>query len=740
MDKLIPVINKLQDVFNVLGTDPLDLPQIVVVGSQSSGKSSVLEAIVGRDFLPRGSGIVTRRPLVLQLTHLPPSINDAESDVEWGEFNHRPNEMFHDFDKIREEIERETERTTGKNKGISDIPISLKIYSSHVLNLTLVDLPGITRVPIGDQPPDIERQIRSMVKHYIDKPNAIILAITAANTDLTNSDALQMARESDPDGIRTVGVITKIDIMDKGTNALDMLSGRVVPLKLGFIGVVNRSQQDIIKKKSIRDALVDEQNFFHQHSLYKNISGRLGTAYLSRTLNKTLIQHIRNTLPELKSKVNKMLGDAQQEMLTYGDPLYDGKVSKGAILLQIITRFCSQYNDVIDGKSPEMSTTELYGGARISYVFTDTFGRTLDSINPTEGLSTDDIRTAIRNATGPKTALFVPEQSFELLVRQQISRLEDPCQQCVELVYEELQRMVSQVENKELLRFSNLRDAVVEVVNGILAKYKVPTKDMIQNLLSIELGFINTSHPDFVGAHGAISAILERMAQQQQQQGQQPPLNVPRPTAPALPSKSTLPGSFPQNNSAAPQNIPGNVSAPVGPDGQPSFLSAFFGRPTTSVASGDAYASQNQYSQNQGNFRSNTPPPALPERPRANSREYAPSMGLDQVPVRIKPTAPPSEKETFETELIKYLLNSYFDVVRKNLKDSVPKSIMHFLVNRSKDMMQNELVSSLYKEEKFEDLLQESSVVQQRREQCRSMMDILKKAHEILNEVREFQV
>jgi len=100
----------------------------------------------------------------------------------------------------------------------------------------------------------------------------------------------------------------------------------------------------------------------------------------------------------------------------------------------------------------------------------------------------------------------------------------------------------------------------------------------------------------------------------------------------------------------------------------------------------------------------------------------------------------PSDKENFETELIKYLLVSYFNIVRKNVKDTVPKSIMHFLVNKSKDCIQNELVSCLYKEELFDELLQESSVVAQRRESCKSMIDILRRAHEILNEVRDYQI
>lgn len=142
MDDLIQLTNKLQTVLaSISSYESLDLPQIVVVGSQSSGKSSVLETIVQRDFLPRGSGIVTRRPLILQL------ITQRQPDaVEYGEFMHARDKKFYDFDEIRQEIERETSRLAGSNKGISRTPIQLRIYSPKVLTLTLVDLPGLTKV------------------------------------------------------------------------------------------------------------------------------------------------------------------------------------------------------------------------------------------------------------------------------------------------------------------------------------------------------------------------------------------------------------------------------------------------------------------------------------------------------------------------------------------------------------------------------------------------------------------
>lgn len=223
----------------------------------------MLENLVGRDFLPRGTGIVTRRPLILQLVYTPIKSKDTirlangmngDEDVpkdaeEWAIFLHIKNKVFTDFDEIRKEIESETDRLTGKNKGVSDDPIVLKIFSPRVVTLTLVDLPGLTKVPVGDQPQDIEQQIREMIMNYVSNPNSIILAVSSANTDFSTSEALKLARDADPDGRRTLAVVTKLDLMDHGTDAYDVLCGRVIPVKLGIIGVINRSQLDIKNKK-----------------------------------------------------------------------------------------------------------------------------------------------------------------------------------------------------------------------------------------------------------------------------------------------------------------------------------------------------------------------------------------------------------------------------------------------------------------------------------------------------------
>jgi dynamin 1-like protein len=491
---LIKLVNKLQDTFSNLGGE-LDMPQLVVVGSQSAGKSSVLETIVGRDFLPRGQGIVTRRPLVLQLIHTPRPKPPASGDAEWAQFLHT-DKRFTDFNEVRREIEQETFRVAGQNKGVSRLPISLRIYSPDVLDLTLVDLPGLTKIPVGDQPSDIERQIRSLVLDYISKPNSVILSVSAANVDLANSDSLQLARSVDPQGRRTVGVLTKLDLMDAGTNALDILTGRVYPLKLGFIGIVNRSQQDINVEKSMSAARDAETEFFRSHPAYRNIAHKNGTQYLAKALNQVLMNHIRDKLPDMKARLNTLMGQAQQELNSFGDAAAFGdKNQQGALILRLMTQFARDFVSSIEGTNVEISTKELSGGARVYYIFNDVFGQALASIDATANLDAQDIRTAIRNSTGPRPSLFVPELAFDLLVKPQIRLLAAPSLRCVELVYEELVKICHNCTSPELQRFPRLHAQLVEAVSELLRERLGPTSEYTQSLIEIQAAYINTNHP-----------------------------------------------------------------------------------------------------------------------------------------------------------------------------------------------------------------------------------------------------
>ena len=157
----------------------------------------------------------------------------------------------------------------------------------------------MTKVPVKGQVSDIEHQIRTLVTKYIMPPNALILAISPANADLAISDALQLARQVDPAGDRTIGVITKIDLMDAGTDALEYLQGSVYPLKLGYFGCKCRSQLQIEQKVPISEALVAEADFFYRHPVYSAQSSKMGIPYLTRQLNKILVSHIQRCIPNL---------------------------------------------------------------------------------------------------------------------------------------------------------------------------------------------------------------------------------------------------------------------------------------------------------------------------------------------------------------------------------------------------------------------------------------------------------
>lgn len=471
--------------------------------------------------LPRGSGIVTRRPLVLQLINRPAGSNangvkdevtngsdKAANADEWGEFLHIPGQKFFDFNKIREEINRETEAKVGRNAGISPAPINLRVYSPNVLNLTLVDLPGLTKVPVGDQPRDIERQIRDMVMKFISKPNAIILAVTSANQDLANSDGLKLAREVDPEGQRTIGVLTKVDLMDEGTDVVDILAGRIIPLRLGYVPVVNRGQRDIDNKKPINMSLESEKNFFEQHKAYRNKSSYCGTPYLARKLNLILLMHIKQTLPDIKARIAGSLQKYSAELESLGPSILGNNAN---VVLNIITEFTNEWRTVLDGNNTELSSTELSGGARISFVFHELYSNGVKAIDPFDQVKDVDIRTILYNSSGSSPALFVGTTAFELIVKQQIKRLEEPSLKCISLVYDELVRILTNSLSKSLFRrYPQLKEKVHAVVISFFKKAMEPTNKLVRDLVAMEACYINTGHPDFLNGHRAMAIVNER--------------------------------------------------------------------------------------------------------------------------------------------------------------------------------------------------------------------------------------
>jgi len=491
MEALIPIINRVQDCFTSLGThQAIDLPQIAVVGGQSAGKSSVLENFVGKDFLPRGNGIVTRRPLILQLIN---------GNTEYGEFLHAKGKKFMSFTEIRKEIEDETNRVTGSNKGISNLPINLRVHSPHVLNITLIDLPGMTKIAVGDQPVDIEQQIKDMLMQFITKETCLILAVTPANTDLATSDALNLAKTVDPDGLRTIGVLTKLDLMDEGTDAREILENKLLPLRRGYVGVVNRSQKDIEGRKDIKLAVESERKFFLSHPSYRHMADRMGTPYLQKVLNQQLTNHIRETLPGLRDRLQKQMLSLEKEVEQYKYFRPDDPSIKTKAMLQSIQQLQQDFERCIEGSgSAAVNTLELSGGAKINRLFHERFPYEIVRMEFDEKELRREIAFAIRNIHGIRVGLFTPDRAFEEIVKSRITQLRQPCLKLVELVLEEVRKILKPILSK-MNRYPRLREESERIVTTYIREKESLCKDHVLSLIDCELAYMNTNHEDFIG-------------------------------------------------------------------------------------------------------------------------------------------------------------------------------------------------------------------------------------------------
>jgi len=459
--------------------------------------------------------------------------------------------------------------------------------------------------------------------------------------------------------------------MDQGTDVVDILAGRIIPLRLGYVPVVNRGQRDIDSRKAIKYALESERNFFEGHPAYKSKANYCGTPFLARKLNMILLHHIRNTLPEIKAKIQAALSKYQAELAQLGDPLLDGAGHHANIVLNIITEFCTEFRTIIDGNSQELSSFELSGGARISFVFHELFASGVKSVDPFEQVKDADIRTILYNSSGSSPALFVGTTAFEVIVKQQIKRLEDPSLKCASMVYDELVRILGQLLLKQFFkRFPTLKDRFYSVVIAFFKKAMVPTNKLVTDLVSMESCYINTAHPDFLNGHKAMSIVNERAA---------------------MKSQTTTP----ESKAAKVKDLTANTNLTPQEAGleQSGFFGSFFSKP-----------------KKKGSL-------------------------LETPPQVLKASGSLSERELMETDVIKLLITSYFNIVKKTMIDMVPKAIMLNLVSHAKEELQRELLTELYKTDDLDDLLKESESTMLRRKECKKMIEALQKADEIVGGV-----
>ncbi|KAI5187479.1 vacuolar protein sorting-associated protein 1 [Nematocida homosporus] len=462
--------------------NPLNLPQIVVVGAQSSGKSSVLENIVGGDFLPRGSGMVTRRPLMIQIVPSP----DSETSCSFG---HIPNQVFV-LEQVRGEIEKETDRMLNSKNDVSAIPIVLKIQMPNGLPLTLIDLPGIIKVPMEGQPASIVKKVDDIIKSYIQNRNTIILAVTPANLDISNSDALKVAKEVDPNLERTLCLLTKVDLMDPGTDLLSVLQGNMIKVKLGFVPVICRGEKSLKTQTTIAEALATEQSFFAAHPAYAAKSSFCGIPYLIQRLHAVLSESIHKSIPYLQEKVDLLIAKTEKDLHELGDPVIDER----QLLMQIITEFKHQLDQKVSGSPSHTAaapTLFLIDGARIAYSLDITFAKFIRNL-PVFEASDREIETILMNASGvfgnSSTA-----QSLSHFVAHAIEKITPHCIHLSDRILMEMTCMVNTIlDQPHIARFTHLKRALAQATTRYLKERSTASISLIKQFLQWNAVYIRS--------------------------------------------------------------------------------------------------------------------------------------------------------------------------------------------------------------------------------------------------------
>ncbi|XP_029410886.1 interferon-induced GTP-binding protein Mx1 [Nannospalax galili] len=498
-EKVRPCID-LIDSLRALGVEQdLALPAIAVIGDQSSGKSSVLEALSGVA-LPRGSGIVTRCPLELKLKKLREG-KEWRGKVTYGIFEVE----LSDPSQVEGEINKAQNHIAGEGLGISSELISLEVSSPHVPDLTLIDLPGITRVAVGNQPADIGHQIKRLIRKYIQKQETINLVVVPSNVDIATTEALSMAQEVDPEGDRTIGILTKPDLVDRGAEdkVVDVVRNLVCHLKKGYMVVRCRGQQDIQDQLSLAEALRREQAFFKEHPhfsrkrcLNKSVSliqkeqslggssrnmcrgrvvglcvqdGCVGTPAGNGMLLMGCSapgKSAEKSLPRLENQIKESHQRASDELQKYGVDVPEDDSERTFFLIEKINTFNKDITALVQAQE-----TVSQGGSRLFSKLRDQFFKWNTDIEKHFKNSSDEIHRHIQvfenQERGRELPGFVNFKTFENIIRKQIKALEQPAVDMLHVITDMVRNAFTNASSNNFNDFFNLHSAAKSKIEDI---------------------------------------------------------------------------------------------------------------------------------------------------------------------------------------------------------------------------------------------------------------------------------
>ena len=499
MRKFIHIINELRD----RGLQSyINLPSIVVVGLQSAGKSSLLEAIVGMDFLPRGTGVVTRRPLELRL------VNSPESKKAYGVFDKvDKTKKYYNFDDIQHMIVKLTDDIAGVSKEIIDDPIVLTVYSPTCPDLNLVDLPGITKVPVkgSNQTHDIEKITTDLISKYIKDPRSVILCVVQANVDVSTSDAIKLASRFDPDSKRTLCVLTKVDLVDRGNDIRHTLSNEEVVLKYGYVAVKGRSKYDMQNHMTIQQGLKAEMEYFEQNYgdlMYDDV---LGTKSLVNRLSKILGTNINESLPDITKEIRAKIEVYEKKLDQLGHPLPENDKEKESLIQRDVNRFVEGYISAVKGKYSRVNTNDKDQpiGVQIRLKLNKVF-QEIDKKKMEEKLTDKMIKSAFVNYSGSGLTGFPSYSAFQSLLKPFLDELVPKSEDLVEDVYVLLEICVKDLISQIFHRFPEVQQVIEELALSNIQRCKDEAETLVQQMMEAELCFFYTTDKNYLQSHGSI--------------------------------------------------------------------------------------------------------------------------------------------------------------------------------------------------------------------------------------------
>ncbi|XP_030332173.1 interferon-induced GTP-binding protein Mx-like [Strigops habroptila] len=482
-EKIRPCID-LIDSLRALGIEKdLALPAIAVIGDQSSGKSSVLEALSGIA-LPRGNGIVTRCPLELKLKRIP-ATQEWKGKIRYCNLNIE----LQNASEVENAIRQAQNAVAGTKGAVSGELVSLEIWSPDVPDLTLIDLPGIARVPVGEQPKDIGEQIKILLKKIICFKETLNLVVVPCNVDIATTEALKMAQEVDPSGERTLGILTKPDLLDRGTeeSVMKIIGNQVIPLKKGYMIVKCRGQQDIHNKLSLATAIQQERKFFQTHKYFSILleERRATIPYLAEKLTNELVGHIIKTLPTLENQVRVALQKTLQDLQEYKRAAPTTESEKLTVLTDLIKLFNQGVSQTMRGEE-QLVGNEVRLFTKIRKEFRTWEAVLLECAAKVKKNVPSKAWKYEEQYRGREFPGFTNYRTFEDVIKEQIIELEEPATEILNRVIGLVEEKFMELTERHFANFHNLNRAVKTRIEDIREKQAAEAERHIRTQFKME--------------------------------------------------------------------------------------------------------------------------------------------------------------------------------------------------------------------------------------------------------------